>query len=222
MWAELCPERTELLLPTQTCSGGRDTVLRGPLGHLRQRRLQGGNKSAVHHIMTFRAPHCTFYICGFEFWTLSSSELLQRWFDTTLLDLNQNPTSEELIWPPLQVLTHADFMGLGDDSSSTPVVVAPHPRETFTYIYKTGVYSQCSATCNGGMQYRSVDCWIQDPVNPRVVEETYCITQRLQRPQSQQACNMQPCVAEYSVSSFSAVCISLQRTSLKNFPAWDK
>lgn len=110
----------------------------------------------------------------------------------------------------LQVLVHGDFMGLDLDTNSVhsaaPVVVAPHPRETQTYYYKTGVYGECSATCNGGMQYRSVECWVQDPVNPHKVDETYCITQRLQRPQSQQACNMHPCAAEYSVSSFSVVC----------------
>lgn len=105
---------------------------------------------------------------------------------------------------------HGEFMGLDADTNSVhsaaPVALAPHPRETLTYIYKTGVYGECSTTCDGGMQYRSVECWVQDPVNPRVVEETYCITQRLQRPQSQQACNMHPCAAEYSVSSFSVVC----------------
>lgn len=110
----------------------------------------------------------------------------------------------------LQILTHGEFMGLDDDTNSVhsaaPVVVAPHPTETRTYIYKTGVYGECSAACNGGMQYRTVECWAQDPANPRVVEDTYCITQRLQRPQSQQACNMHPCAAEYSVSSFSVVC----------------
>lgn len=117
-----------------------------------------------------------------------------------------------------QTLTHGEFMGLDDDTNSVhsaaPVVVAPHPRETLTYVYKTGVYGACSATCNGGMQYRSVECWVQDAMNPRVVEETYCITQRLQRPQSQQACNMHSC-AEYSVSSFSVVCIS-QQIIIKN------
>lgn len=109
----------------------------------------------------------------------------------------------------LQLLIHGDFMGLDEDTNSVhsaaPVAVAPHPRETLTYMYKAGVYGECSAACNGGMQYRSVACWVQDPVNPRVVEETYCITQRLQRPASQQACNMHPCAAEYSVSSFSVV-----------------
>ncbi|XP_067338185.1 papilin b, proteoglycan-like sulfated glycoprotein isoform X2 [Channa argus] len=111
-----------------------------------------------------------------------------------------------------RVLTHEEFMGLEEDTNSVhsaaPVAVAPHPRETLTYIYKTGVYSPCSASCNGGMQYRSVECWVQDPVNPRVVEETYCITQRRQRPQTQQACNLHPCAAEYSVSSFSVCSVT--------------
>uniref|UniRef100_A0A8C6TNK2 Papilin b, proteoglycan-like sulfated glycoprotein n=1 Tax=Neogobius melanostomus TaxID=47308 RepID=A0A8C6TNK2_9GOBI len=105
-----------------------------------------------------------------------------------------------------------EIMGLDEDPNSVhasvPVVVGPHPRETYTYIYKLGVYGACSATCDGGMQYRSVDCWIQDPQHPRLVEETYCITQRLQRPASQQACNMHPCSAEYSVSSFSVCSVT--------------
>ncbi|XP_047428980.1 papilin b, proteoglycan-like sulfated glycoprotein isoform X2 [Mugil cephalus] len=111
-----------------------------------------------------------------------------------------------------RVLVHGEFMGLDDDvnsvHSAAPVAVAPHPRERLTYIYKTGVYGECSATCNGGMQYRSVECWVQDPVNPRMVDESYCVTQRLQRPNSQQACNMHPCAAEYSVSSFSVCSVT--------------
>ncbi|XP_062293488.1 papilin b, proteoglycan-like sulfated glycoprotein [Scomber scombrus] len=111
-----------------------------------------------------------------------------------------------------RILVHGEFLGLDDDSNSVhsaaPVAVAPFPRARLTYMYKTGVYGECSATCNGGMQYRSVDCWVQDPVNPHVVEETYCITHRLQRPQSQQACNMHPCAAEYSVSSFSVCSVT--------------
>ncbi|XP_029281881.1 papilin b, proteoglycan-like sulfated glycoprotein [Cottoperca gobio] len=109
-----------------------------------------------------------------------------------------------------RILVHGEFMGLDDDTNSvhSAAPVAPHPRETLTYIYKFGVYDQCSASCNGGMQYRSVECWVQDTVNPHVVEESYCITQRLQRPQSQQACNMHPCAAEYSVSSFSVCSVT--------------
>uniref|UniRef100_A0A3B3XD86 BPTI/Kunitz inhibitor domain-containing protein n=1 Tax=Poecilia mexicana TaxID=48701 RepID=A0A3B3XD86_9TELE len=98
-----------------------------------------------------------------------------------------------------RLLDHREFMGLDNDTvsvhSSTPVAVSPHPRDTHTYIYRAGVYGECSATCDGGMQYRSVECWVQGPSNPHVVDESYCITQRLQRPQSQQACNMHPCAA---------------------------
>uniref|UniRef100_UPI0037E8B550 papilin b, proteoglycan-like sulfated glycoprotein n=1 Tax=Semicossyphus pulcher TaxID=241346 RepID=UPI0037E8B550 len=110
------------------------------------------------------------------------------------------------------ILVHGEFMGLDEDTNSVhsaaPVVVAPHPRDTFSYHYKTGVFGECSAACGGGMQYRSVQCWIQDPSNPRVVEESYCITQRLQRPHIQQACNMHACAAEYSVSSFSVCSVT--------------
>ncbi|XP_028996758.1 papilin b, proteoglycan-like sulfated glycoprotein isoform X2 [Betta splendens] len=111
-----------------------------------------------------------------------------------------------------RILTHAEFSGLDDDANSVhsvvPVAVASHPAETAAYVYKTGVYGECSATCNGGMQYRTVECWVQDPLDPRAVEETHCATQRLQRPQSQQTCNMQPCTAEYSVSSFSVCSVT--------------
>ncbi|KAM6905933.1 papilin b, proteoglycan-like sulfated glycoprotein [Lycodopsis pacificus] len=111
-----------------------------------------------------------------------------------------------------RILVHGDFMGLDEDANSAHsaavIAVAPHPRETLTYIYKTGVYGQCSASCDGGMQYRSLECWVQDPANPRVVEESHCITRRLQRPHSQQACNMNPCAAEYSVSSFSVCSVT--------------
>ncbi|MEQ2174162.1 hypothetical protein GOODEAATRI_004940, partial [Goodea atripinnis] len=110
------------------------------------------------------------------------------------------------------LLVHGEFMGLDNDTisvhSSASVAVSPHPRDTRIYSYRAGVYGECSATCDGGMQYRIVECLAQDPSNPHVVEESYCISQRLQRPQSQQACNMYPCAAaEYSVSSFSVVCI---------------
>ncbi len=108
------------------------------------------------------------------------------------------------------MLTHGEFMGLDEDNqsvrSATPIAAAPHTREMVAYMYKTGVYGPCSVPCNGGMQYRSVECWAQNPTNPRVVDESYCINQHLQRPQSQQVCNMHACAAEYSVSSFSVVC----------------
>ncbi|XP_039873246.1 papilin b, proteoglycan-like sulfated glycoprotein isoform X1 [Simochromis diagramma] len=119
-----------------------------------------------------------------------------------------------------RILTRGEFMGLDEDTnsvhSSAPVVVAaPRPTETFTYVYRASVFGECSASCSGGMQHRSVECVVEDSVNPHVVDETYCIAQRLQRPPSQQACNMHPCTAEYSVSSFSgcsATCGEGQQT----------
>lgn len=95
-------------------------------------------------------------------------------------------------------------MGLENTKSapSAAAILVPPPRDTQTYFYKTGVYGKCSAACNGGMRYRSVECWMKDPLNPRAVDETRCINQRLLRPQSQEACNRHRCVpAKYSVSS---------------------
>lgn len=112
------------------------------------------------------------------------------------------------------MFTHEDFSGLDENTGPVHAAapVAPHPKDTLTYQYRPSAYSQCSVTCNGGMQYRSVECLVLDPVNPRVVDETYCISQRLQRPQSQQACNMQPCAAKYQVSSFGVVSILQKRS----------
>ncbi|XP_058470413.1 papilin b, proteoglycan-like sulfated glycoprotein isoform X2 [Solea solea] len=109
-----------------------------------------------------------------------------------------------------RMLTHEEFMGLDEDVTDLPSAgsVAPEPSETHTYVYKTGVFGECSANCSGGMQHRSVECWLQDPMNPHVVEETHCISQHLQRPHSQQACNMHPCAAEYSVSSYSVCSVT--------------
>ncbi|KAG7239662.1 hypothetical protein INR49_028598 [Caranx melampygus] len=142
---------------------------------------------------------------------LFSTKKVRQWLLVNMNILQVLGVLQLLAVPAFMTLTHGEFMGLDDDTNSVhsaaPVVVAPHPRETLTYIYKTGIYGACSATCNGGMQYRSVECLVQDAMNPRVVEETYCITQRLQRPQSQQACNMHSC-AEYSVSSFSVCSVT--------------
>lgn len=107
------------------------------------------------------------------------------------------------------MLVHEEFMGLDENTISSPSAAAlliPPPRDTQRYFYKTGVYGKCSAACNGGMRYRSVQCWIKDPLNPRDVDETRCITQGLLRPQSQEACNTHRCVhAEHSVPSFNVV-----------------
>ncbi|KAG7260356.1 hypothetical protein CRUP_024758 [Coryphaenoides rupestris] len=111
----------------------------------------------------------------------------------------------------LQPLIHGMFLGLDQDAFGSPAgaPVALRPRDMQIYAYTTGVYGACSATCNGGMQYRSVECVLQDPVDPRAVDETHCIAQRLQRPVRQQACSVHPCApAEYSVSSFSVCSVT--------------
>ena len=123
----------------------------------------------------------------------------------------ESHTEKAFPFPP-QPLIHGEFLGLDQDvqqpvASSARAPVAPHLRDTQIYAYTTGVYGACSVSCDGGMQYRSVQCMLQDPVYPRTVDETDCIARVLQRPACQQACNMQPCAnAEYSVSVFSGVC----------------
>ncbi|XP_067098173.1 papilin b, proteoglycan-like sulfated glycoprotein [Osmerus mordax] len=107
-----------------------------------------------------------------------------------------------------RALSHGEILGMDQDTSS-PQVLAPAPRlrESLTYAYTYGVYSECSAPCNGGMQMRSVQCVVQDSTAPHAVDNSYCINQGLQRPASQQACNMHPC-AEYTVSSFSVCSVT--------------
>uniref|UniRef100_A0A672H357 Papilin b, proteoglycan-like sulfated glycoprotein n=1 Tax=Salarias fasciatus TaxID=181472 RepID=A0A672H357_SALFA len=98
------------------------------------------------------------------------------------------------------------YVGRSDICVDGVCRVRPGVHTKYYAFTKSSFY--CSAACNGGMQYRSVTCWVQDPSNPRVVDETHCISQHLQRPQSQQACNMHACPAEYSVSSFSVCSVT--------------
>ncbi|XP_077567643.1 papilin b, proteoglycan-like sulfated glycoprotein [Stigmatopora nigra] len=78
----------------------------------------------------------------------------------------------------------------------------PQPTEPETYEYRVNTYGECSATCGGGTQHRTVECWLQDPVNSRMVDESFCIVQHLPRPESQQVCNAHSCNAKYSFSVF--------------------
>uniref|UniRef100_A0A3P9HHH2 Papilin b, proteoglycan-like sulfated glycoprotein n=1 Tax=Oryzias latipes TaxID=8090 RepID=A0A3P9HHH2_ORYLA len=112
-----------------------------------------------------------------------------------------------------RALTHEEFLGLDNHTETLHFTLpsVPHLRETHPCTYRTGLYSECSASCNGGLQYRSVECVIEDPVHPRVVDESYCITQHLHKPLSQKSCNMHSCGehrAEYSVSSFSVCSVT--------------
>ncbi|XP_053737399.1 papilin b, proteoglycan-like sulfated glycoprotein isoform X2 [Synchiropus splendidus] len=107
-----------------------------------------------------------------------------------------------------RALIHGEFLGLDQDSGSvqTSVPVAPPPLgDAPVYYYKSGVFGECSASCGGGMQHRTVECWIQDPERPRVVDESHCVAQRALQPHSQQACNFHPCRGGYTVTSFSVV-----------------
>ncbi|CDQ66872.1 unnamed protein product [Oncorhynchus mykiss] len=97
---------------------------------------------------------------------------------------------------------------IGMDHDVVPAIPAPGAnlryREPLTYAYTYSAWSECSAPCNSGTQHRSVQCMVQDSMAPHVVDDSYCVSQQLPRPESQQACNQQGC-AEYSVSSFSVV-----------------
>ncbi|KAM9778826.1 papilin b, proteoglycan-like sulfated glycoprotein [Syngnathus typhle] len=96
---------------------------------------------------------------------------------------------------------------LGLEDVPQPEYSAPtdtaHPDGTRTYEYRANAYAACSTTCGGGMQYRTVECWLRDQLDSRTVAESFCIDQGLQRPQWQQACNTDSCGAKYRVSAFS-------------------
>lgn len=92
-----------------------------------------------------------------------------------------------------------------DVAPATPAPAANlHYSEPITYAFTYSAWSECSAPCNSGTQHRSVQCMVQNSMAPHVVDDSYCVSQQLPRPESQQACNQQGC-AEYSVSSFSVV-----------------
>lgn len=104
-----------------------------------------------------------------------------------------------------RAVSHGEIVGV--DRGPSPPAPAPVLRDTLTYAYTYGVFSECSAPCNGGMRTRSVQCMVQDRTAPHVVDDSYCISQGLLRPASQQGCNMHPC-AEYTASSFSVCSVT--------------
>ncbi|XP_036840630.1 papilin [Oncorhynchus mykiss] len=108
-----------------------------------------------------------------------------------------------------RAVINEEILGMDRDVAPAPPAPAANlrHRESLTYAYTYSAWSECSAPCNGGTQHRSVQCMVQDSTAPHVVDDSYCDSQGLPRPASQQACNQQQC-AEYSVSSYSVCSVS--------------
>ncbi|CAB1342604.1 unnamed protein product [Coregonus sp. 'balchen'] len=108
-----------------------------------------------------------------------------------------------------RAVSNGEILGMDRDVVPAPPAPATNlrHRESLTYAYTYSAWSECSAPCNGGTQHRSVQCMVQDSTAPHVVDDSYCISQGLPRPASQQACNQQQC-AEYSVSSYSGCSVT--------------
>ncbi|XP_028858336.1 papilin-like isoform X1 [Denticeps clupeoides] len=100
-----------------------------------------------------------------------------------------------------RTVSHGEIVGV-DFTPTHFSGPAPEARALESYRYRPGVFSECSAPCGGGVQTRSVECVSEASAGPRVVEEHYCRNQGLNRPPTQQPCNIHHC-AEYSVSSYS-------------------
>ncbi|CAB1340540.1 unnamed protein product [Coregonus sp. 'balchen'] len=108
-----------------------------------------------------------------------------------------------------RAVSNGEILGMDRDVAPAPPAPAANLRyrESLTYAYTYSAWSECSAPCNSGTQHRSVQCMVQDSMAPHVVDDSYCVSQQLPRPESQQACNQQGC-AEYSVSSFSVCSVT--------------
>ncbi|XP_066550939.1 papilin isoform X2 [Amia ocellicauda] len=74
------------------------------------------------------------------------------------------------------------------------------------YSWKTGEWSACSTTCDGGVQRRSVSCLTHDGSSSHVVEEAQCASFSA-RPHSEQACNLRQC-ASWSYSTWTQCSVS--------------
>uniref|UniRef100_H3CEQ2 Papilin, proteoglycan like sulfated glycoprotein n=1 Tax=Tetraodon nigroviridis TaxID=99883 RepID=H3CEQ2_TETNG len=81
----------------------------------------------------------------------------------------------------------------------------PHPCPQ-TRSWRTGDWNQCSVTCGGGSQVRTVECISHDSAGPRVVEDAVCAAYA-EAPPSLQTCNMHRC-PEYRVAGWSACSVT--------------
>lgn len=111
LWAELRPKRPELLLPPQTSSGGRHSVLRGPYRYLCGRLLQGGNKTRIiarsclvlssfclwegkvaqsQSLLLFYCPFVYIWKCFSRYWSMETS---WAWISTPTQCTLQPPLS---------------------------------------------------------------------------------------------------------------------------------
>uniref|UniRef100_W5N748 Papilin n=1 Tax=Lepisosteus oculatus TaxID=7918 RepID=W5N748_LEPOC len=100
---------------------------------------------------------------------------------------------------------YQDYLCSGRPRPASNRTCNPQPCPQ-TRRWKTGEWSACSATCDGGTQSRSVSCLIHDGSGSRVVEDAQCAAFS-SRPSSQQACSLRQC-ASWSARSWSQCSVS--------------
>ena len=70
-------------------------------------------------------------------------------------------------------------------------------KPLYTYSWKTGSWSECSAECGGGTQTRTVKCQRSHATNKNLdvqaVSDSFCSKAGVTKPNTSQACNTQTC-----------------------------